>query len=324
MKEYYKIAIYGEPAVGKSVFALSWPDPYFICTDGNYGFLANFGAKEENHIQLHSWSEFVTFMKTFDASKHETLVIDLIEDLYQWAMWEFCQKEHIDDLGDLGPYGKGYYKLSNIFLPYIIKLIDNSKNLIILTHEDSVEKPLPRGGTYVEVRPTNLLRSKIWERIAGKLRFCFRAHLEDVADENGKVTRKRLLSISPKPHEFQISRGLNVDGLPDDIPLTYNDFIKLDNSFREENNLTSKNSNNEKNEIKEETPSVTKVDKIKKTNEVKNDTSKKSSENKEVKKEEIKSKEVEKEETKPKETKTDSTKDKINAIRAKLGLPPQN
>ena len=34
-----KMLLYGEPGVGKSVFALKAPKPFFVCTDGNYEWL---------------------------------------------------------------------------------------------------------------------------------------------------------------------------------------------------------------------------------------------------------------------------------------------
>ena len=34
-----KMVLYGEPGVGKSVFAAKAPKPFFICTDGNYAWL---------------------------------------------------------------------------------------------------------------------------------------------------------------------------------------------------------------------------------------------------------------------------------------------
>ena len=52
-----KMCIYGEPGTGKSVFACKAPKPFFICTDGNYEWLEDFGAKEEDHIQVNSWEE---------------------------------------------------------------------------------------------------------------------------------------------------------------------------------------------------------------------------------------------------------------------------
>ena len=91
---HYKLGIYGEPATGKSVFALHWTKPFFITTDSNYEFLYEFGAKEEDHKQVTSWAEFKKFIATFDFSKYETIVVDVIEDLYLWAecwIWKSIQ-----------------------------------------------------------------------------------------------------------------------------------------------------------------------------------------------------------------------------------------
>lgn len=330
---YYKMAVYGAPAVGKSVFSLGWPDPFFICTDGNYDFLYEFGAKEENHIQVHDWKEFKDFIDNFDFNKHETIVIDLIEDLYQWCVWDFCKKNRIDDLGDLGAFGKGYNMVANTFIPYIDTIINRSKNLIILSHEDVITGKTNRGVEYVDYKPSSLLRLKIWERIAGKLRFCFRAHLEEEVDEKGKYEKKRLLSVSPKPHEYQINRGTNVDSLPDDIELTYQAFTSLfgtpsskgtikDNQVTKSNKVETIN----KKEILNKKDSANTTEIIK---ESKSEVSSQKEEKAEEKK--VEEKAEEKKDTKistptaaqKKNEEGVSTLDKINAIRAKLGLPPK-
>ena len=54
-----KMVLYGEPGVGKSVFASKAPKPFFITTDGNYEWLEDFGAKEEDHVQVSSWAEAI-------------------------------------------------------------------------------------------------------------------------------------------------------------------------------------------------------------------------------------------------------------------------
>ena len=55
--KHIKMLLYGEPGVGKSVFASKAPRPFFITTDGNYEWLEDFGAKPEDHIQVSSWDE---------------------------------------------------------------------------------------------------------------------------------------------------------------------------------------------------------------------------------------------------------------------------
>ena len=222
---HYKMGIYGEPAVGKSVFSLGWPKPFFICTDENYEYLLPFGAKEENHVQVTSWQEFKDCIKNTDFSKYETIVIDLIEDLYQWADAEYCRRNKIDDLSDVG-YGKAYKIVRNDFIYYILKVLNQKANVILLSHEETSQDKNSRGVEFTSYSPSSYIPKKCWEMINGKLRFFFRAHIEEV-QEGDSLVKKRLLSIRPKAHEFQINRGLDVDSLPDDIDLKYQAFANL-------------------------------------------------------------------------------------------------
>lgn len=221
---HYKLGIYGEPAVGKSVFSLGWPKPFFVCTDENYDFLDVFGAKENNHIQLSTWKEFKEWVNKFDFSKYETVVVDLIDDLYQWADAEYCKKSRIDDLGDIG-YGKGYKVVRNDFTYYMLQLINKKCNIILLSHEDRSQEKTTKGTAYTAYSPSSYVPKKVWELINGKLRFFFRAYIEPVQTENG-VEMRRSLSIRPKMGEFQINRGLIADSYPDCIDLSYKAFVE--------------------------------------------------------------------------------------------------
>lgn len=222
----YKLVVYGAPAVGKSVFASKWGKPFFICTDDNYDFLEPFGAKPENHIKLHSWTEFKTFIAKFDSSKYDTIVVDLMEDLYLWCEYEYLSKNKIEDLSDMG-YGKGYKIVRNDFAQTMLKVINMDCNFVGLTHEDETHGKTNRGLEYVEYAPSSLIPEKCWTLINGRLRFCFRAYLDEHIDETGKIVRERRLSVSPKAHEFQINRGLDVNNLPEYIPLDYDTFCNL-------------------------------------------------------------------------------------------------
>lgn len=222
---HYKMGIYGEPAVGKSVFSLGWEKPFFICTDENYDYLKCFGAKDEDHIHITSWEEFKQLVKKFDFSKYETIVVDLIEDLYQWCDAEYCKRNKIDDLSDVG-YGKAYKIVRNDFTYYILQLLNKKANVILLSHQDESIGKTTKGVEFSEFNPSSYIPKKCWEMINGKLRFFFRAYIEEKQTNDG-FTKKRCLSIRPKPHEFQINRGLDVDSLPDDIDLNYNAFVDL-------------------------------------------------------------------------------------------------
>lgn len=318
---HYKLGIYGEPATGKSVFALNWTKPFFITTDSNYEFLYEFGAKEEDHKQVTSWSEFKKFVATFDFSKYDTIVLDVIEDLYLWAESEYCTKNRIEDLSDVG-YGKAYKIVRNDFVVEIFKLIAKEANVIILTHSDETQGKTQRGGDFTAYTPSKIIPDKVWTMIQGRLRFFFRAHLEDVTDGD-KIVTKRMLSISPKPHELQINRGMNVDSYPSDIELdfkTFCDTLHLDVD-------TSSKKAEVKIETKKESPKIEtfipkdeEVKSIKKDIEVKTnkinfvETSKPIETPKQVEKPKV---EVKKEKPKT-DTKIESAKEKLQRIKEML------
>ena len=71
MAKKLKMCLYGEPGTGKSVFACKAPKPFFITTDGNYEWLEDFGAKEEDHLQVYSWTEAKEAFNR-DFSNYET------------------------------------------------------------------------------------------------------------------------------------------------------------------------------------------------------------------------------------------------------------
>ena len=111
--KHIKMALYGDPGVGQSVFASKAPKPFFITTDGNYEFLEDFGAKTEDHVQVNSWAEAKKAF-TKDFSNYETIVVDLTEDLFMWCENEWCKRNDIEHPSDMA-WGKGYQGPRNEF-----------------------------------------------------------------------------------------------------------------------------------------------------------------------------------------------------------------
>ena len=63
--------------------------PFFITTDGNYEWLEDFGAKPEAHRQVFSWEEAKEAFAE-DYNDYDTIVVDLVEDLFKWCEQEYC------------------------------------------------------------------------------------------------------------------------------------------------------------------------------------------------------------------------------------------
>ena len=220
-----KMVLYGEPGVGKSVFACKAPKPFFICSDGNYAWLEDFGADPDAYVEVSSWEEAKkAFAK--DYSEYETIVVDLTEDLFKWCEREYCARNKIEHLSDLG-YGKGYDATRNEFFIEMCKLISLDKNIIFLMHGLSITVKDRRGVEHTKYVPSSRLPDKVIDMIEGRVRYFLRCYVKDVETEDGKVEKKRFLSLVLKPNEFGIIRGVNENEIPQDIPLDFNEFAKV-------------------------------------------------------------------------------------------------
>lgn len=224
MAKRVKMVLYGEPGVGKSVFASKAPKPFFITTDGNYEWLEDFGADPDAHIQVSSWSEAKKiFASKFDD--YETIVLDLTEDLFKWCEYEFCAKNKIDHISDIG-YGKAYDITRNEFFIEICKLLNMDKNIILIMHGYSYNKKDRRGVDHLFHSYSSRMPDKLIDMIEGRVRYFLRCYLkaEDIGD--GTLIKRRYLSLIPKENEFGICRGIDETKVPHDIPLEWSEFAK--------------------------------------------------------------------------------------------------
>lgn len=222
--KHIKMLLYGEPGVGKSVFASKAPRPFFITTDGNYEWLEDFGAKPEDHVQVSSWEEAKkAFKENYD--KYDTIVVDLIEDLFKWCEQEFCIRSKIDHVSDIG-YGKGYDITRNEFFLEISKLLGKPKNVILISHGITFTVKDRRGVDHTKYAPSSRLPDKVLDMIEGRLRYCLRCYLKAEEVGDGELVKKRYLSLVPKENEFGIIRGVDDTKVPHDIPLDWKEFEK--------------------------------------------------------------------------------------------------
>lgn len=222
MGKKVKMVLYGEPGVGKSTFASKAPRAYFITTDGNYEWLD--GAKEEDHSQVFSWAEA---KKVFagDFENYDTIVVDLLEDLFKWCEQEFCARNRIEHLGDLG-FGKGYDITRNEFFLEISKLLAKDKNVILIMHGTSTVVKDRRGVEHTKYIPSPRLPDKVLDMIEGRVRYFLRCYMKAEETKDNTLIKKRYLSIVPKENEFGISRGIEENKVPHDIDLEWSEFAK--------------------------------------------------------------------------------------------------
>ena len=216
-----KMILYAEPGVGKSVFASKFPKPFFICSDDNYEWLLDFGAKEEAHVKVTSWTETKKVFKD-EYNDYETIVVDLTEDLFMWCELEWCRKNGVEHPSDLG-WGKGYSGPRNEFFVEISKLLAKDKNIVLLMHGEVITLKNKRGVEYNTYRPTSRIPDKLLDQLEGRVRYCLRAYI-DSKEVDGKLVKTRYLSLVPKEDEYGIIRGVNENEIPQTIPLDFNIF----------------------------------------------------------------------------------------------------
>lgn len=226
MKKTVKMVLYAEPGVGKSTFAANATKPFFICTDGNYEWL---DRPEEDHVEVSSWAQtkkIFSELGTEKYAKYDTIVVDLIEDLFKWVEYEYCIQNKLNHISDIG-YAKGYDSTRNEFYIEISKVLGLNKNVILISHGLTKVEKDRRGVENTKYIPSTRIPDKVWDMIEGRVRYFLRAYVKGEEDAEGNMLKKRYLSIVPKENEYGISRGLDESKVPHDIELDWNTFAAV-------------------------------------------------------------------------------------------------
>ena len=229
MAKKVKMVIFGLPGVGKSTFAAGTPNPLFISTDGNFEWL---GLPEKNNIRVSTWKQAKDIINNIVVGKpeykdYETIIVDLLEDLYVWAEDEFCKREGIIHIGDYKSMGAGYSVVRKEFFAQISKLLSIDKHVILISHEaDKVGKTKAGADTYTYIPSDKMSLTKQWNDIEGQVRYFLRCFSQD-EEENGRVRKKRYLSLIPGQGEYGICRGADEENWPRECELDWNVFTSI-------------------------------------------------------------------------------------------------
>lgn len=212
---------YGEPGVGKTFFAKNAPKPLFLSTDGNY---VHHGKPT---IPISSMNDFIEATNLILKGGHtfETIVVDLLEDVYSFYRDGILADKKVDHESDLA-YGKGWDLVRNTFLIDLFKLLSCKYSVILISHSTMVTVKDRKGIEHHHFRPSNFLPEKVLDSIEGRMTYVLRAfyEFESVDEHTEKI--KRYLSLIPKENEYGVFRAPTLDGVPANIDLDWNEFIK--------------------------------------------------------------------------------------------------
>lgn len=196
MKHVYWI--YGQPYSGKTYLANSYPDVIMLNTDGNTKFIdAPYVAicdEYNGHIRTSAWNVFKRTVNELAADNggFKTVVVDLLEDVYNYARSDVLAKQGWTHESD-GTYGKGYTLVQDEFLTVIKKLVSlNFDNIIFISHTAQGKVTKMDGMEITTFAPN--IRDKIALKISGMVDFTGQLSVTD----NGE----RIIQIKPNNTVF--------------------------------------------------------------------------------------------------------------------------
>lgn len=217
------IWLYGAPFCGKTTFANQFPNPLMLNSDGNIRFVdAPFIAiKDEVTAEgrmtkrKYAWEVFEEVVDELEKkdNKFKTIIVDLLEDMY-----EHCRLFMYDELGithESDDSFRAWDKIRTRFLSVLRRLMNlDYENFILISHEDSSKDITKKSGDKItSIKPN--LNDKASNKMAGMVDIVARV----VADSD-----KRTLSF--KSDEVVFGGG-RLTVTTTEIGLDYTAFLKV-------------------------------------------------------------------------------------------------
>ena len=179
--QHKKIWIYGAPFSGKTTVCDAAPTPLNLNTDGNVKAvtMARLPIKDtmEGRQKKLAWEVFKGSIDDLEAgSDFETIVCDLLEDLYESCRLYMYKQMGITHESD--DSFRAWDKVRTEFLSTIRRLMNLPYNIILISHEDMSKDITKRTGDKITAIKPNI-QDKIANKIAGMVDIVCRVLVED-------------------------------------------------------------------------------------------------------------------------------------------------
>ncbi len=208
------VLLWGPAKVGKSEFCSQAEPALFLATEAGLNHLNVF------QTPIASWDDFLSACKEIAEGNHsfQTIVVDTVDNAYRMCTEYICKLHNIKHESDLG-YGKGYALVNNEFYRVLNKLSLLPYGLFLISHaqEKEIES---RTGNYTKMVPT--LPEKSRKIVLGMCDLILFADFEDVVNEDGSVTQRRVIRTKPTKY---YEAGDRTGNLPETLELNFNKFI---------------------------------------------------------------------------------------------------
>ncbi|WP_234780816.1 ATP-binding protein [Clostridioides difficile] len=247
--------IYGAPFSGKTTLANDFEKPLMLNTDGNIKFVDAPYISIKDIVTVEgrmtkrqlAWDVFKEAIRELEKKENdfETIIVDLLEDTY-----EACRLYMYDKMGithESDDSFRAWDKVRTEFLSTIKRLMNlDYKNIILISHEDTSKDITKKGGDKITAIKPNL-QEKAANKIAGMVDIVARV----VADGDVRT-------LSFKTNEV-IFGGGRLKVKSNEIPLDYNELMKVYDDISIEKKDVKKSSKTKKSNAEEEvemTPTV--------------------------------------------------------------------
>lgn len=218
-----KLWIYGEPTIGKTIFANKFPDALFLNTDGNIRYINSQVIPIVASATKDPWEVFVESVEAILKEEHtyKTIVVDLLDDVFQYCRAYYAKKLKIDHEGDLA-YGKGWDIVRNAFLIVLKSLTNSNCNIVLISHEKAVTVKDRIGRELTRFQPN--MSESIISKISGMVDITGRITIKS-EEKDGTIIDTRILYLNATKEQVGGNRIPNIK--VEYIPLEYTELEKL-------------------------------------------------------------------------------------------------
>lgn len=134
-----RVMLAGMPKSGKTTLASGWKPATTLLVDTHKGTTLLDGEHYVAHVG--TWEAFVAVVDAVVKGDHayETVVIDLVDDIWKFADFFAAQKKNMVAAG-LVEYGKGTAEAEGLFRQQVGRLLATDYGIWFLSHTDTVEE----------------------------------------------------------------------------------------------------------------------------------------------------------------------------------------
>lgn len=168
-----KLWLYGVPFCGKTYLANQFPVPLMLNTDGNINYVdaPYIPIKDEVVVEgritkrKYAWDTFKEAVAELEkGSEFETVVVDLLEDLYDACRVKVCAERGWEHESD--DSFKAYDIIRSEFLRTLRRLFALDLNIVLISHEDTSRDITKKSNDKITAIKPNIA-DKIANKVAG-------------------------------------------------------------------------------------------------------------------------------------------------------------